>query len=794
MANKNYDASSIAVYEGIKGVRKRPTMYIGHIGKLGVLHLIRETYDNSIDEFLAGHGSKIKVEVDTKKNSITIEDEGRGIPVVSGDPSKYKKEVPEKENMLQKILMTLHAGGKFDNDSYQTSSGLNGVGSTCMNALSEYLEVNVKRDGFEWKQTFSKGEPTSKLVKGKATKKTGTSITFIPDIEVMKEIEVDTEELRDRLKKLAYLNSGLQFVFTVDGKTDKFLFENGLIAFVEDLNDNPLFKKVISFNTYDKDSKITAEVAFSYSKGSADKTLGFTNSIHNTEDGTHVTGFRSGLSRIIMKYIADNSVLTKKDKDLKIEGEDTRTGIVAIVNIKHPDPQFVGQTKQKLSNGDAQSVVQKLMADLEFYMGENPEIAKAICQKVISNAKGRRAAQTARNRAISEAEGSFKSISSISKLADCESNDITKNMLYIVEGDSAAGSTKDGRDKETQAVFALRGKILNTHAASLIPFLDPGSKRYNKEISDLINIIGAGYGESYNHEKRKYGKVKIMTDADVDGAHIEVLLLTFFLEHMRAMIEAGDLYICMPPLYSIKENGETKYLLDDEEYDEYITKRIAKMFKISYEKDGQEKTLKAQSVRGLLKKSRAYVDAVSNLCSVNGWSTDVAESLILCSSYESFSEMKDVMKEMYEETFSVKATKTYLEIKGFYKDNYYDFKITQEDLSELKAISSLMDNVREYEILNVNGEEMYLAEAVVMMNEKATPKSRARMKGLGEMDAEELYETTMDPEVCNEIQVTIEDAEKALKVTEILMGKKSELKRDYMEENKSKVNLDVDVH
>ena len=550
---KEYGAGQIKVLEGLEAVRKRPGMYIGDTGKRGLHHLVYEIVDNSIDEALAGHCKNITVQVN-KDGTVTVEDDGRGIPVDI---------MPEHGKSAVEIVLTkLHAGGKFDKDSYKVSGGLHGVGISVVNALSESLEVCVKRGGKMYRQKYKKGVPESDLEEKGTSESTGTKITFKPDNEIFPDIIFDIDILKGRIKELAYLNSGIKIILK-DERTDEeivYLFEGGIMSLVEELNEarNKLHDNVICLSKSEND--VSVEIAMQYTDAYSETILSFVNSINTIEGGTHLSGLKSALSKVTNSYIKNNN-LTKEE--VSLTGTDFREGITAVVSIKVPEPQFEGQTKTKLGNSEVKGIVESIVsATLSEFYEENPTTAKIICEKILSASKARLAAQKARD--LVRRKSALFSSSLPGKLADCAEKDASKCELYIVEGDSAGGSAKQGRSRHFQAILPLKGKILNVEKASII-------KMYkSEEITNLITAIGTGVSDQFDIEKLRYHKIIIMTDADVDGAHISTLLLTFFYRYMKDIIEEGYVYLAMPPLYKIQSGKTINYAYTDQEKDKIV--------------------------------------------------------------------------------------------------------------------------------------------------------------------------------------------------------------------------------
>ncbi|MCA1054876.1 DNA topoisomerase (ATP-hydrolyzing) subunit B [Rossellomorea aquimaris] len=553
---QSYDENQIQVLEGLEAVRKRPGMYIGSTSGKGLHHLVWEIVDNSIDEALAGHCNEIEVIIE-EDNSITVTDNGRGIPV--GIHEKMGRPAVEV------IMTVLHAGGKFGGGGYKVSGGLHGVGASVVNALSTELEVYVHRDGKIHYQKFEKGVPSFDLKVIGETDKTGTVIHFTPDPEIFTETtEYDFETLANRIRELAFLNKGIQLSIEDkrgEGKRKDYLYEGGIKSYVEHLNRS---KEVIHeepiFIEGEKD-EITVEIALQYNDGFASNIYSFANNINTHEGGTHESGFKTALTRIINDYARKNNVF--KESDANLSGEDVREGLTAIISIKHPDPQFEGQTKTKLGNSEARTITDSLFSEhLETFLLENPVVARKVVEKGLMAARARMAAKKARE--LTRRKSALEISSLPGKLADCSSKDPSISEIYVVEGDSAGGSAKQGRDRHFQAILPLRGKIINVEKARLDKILS------NNEVRAIITALGTGIGEDFDITKARYHKIVIMTDADVDGAHIRTLLLTFFYRYMRKIIEAGFVYIAQPPLYKIQQGKKIEYAYNDKELDRIL--------------------------------------------------------------------------------------------------------------------------------------------------------------------------------------------------------------------------------
>ena len=587
---KTYSAESIKVLEGLEAVRKRPAMYIGDVGKRGLHHLVYEVVDNSIDEALAGHCSKI-ITTFNSDGSVTVEDNGRGIPV-----GLHKE---EKKPAVEVVMTVLHAGGKFDKDSYKVSGGLHGVGVSVVNALSEWLWVEVKRDGKKHKQDYKIGVTQNKLKTTGDTKKTGTKVCFLPDQNIFQETVFEYNIIAERLRELAYLNKGVKIVLRDERREETeeeiFKFKGGLSDFVKylDTNNNPLHNKIITVNK--EKTEVPVEAALRYSSTYNDNILTFVNNINTIEGGTHLSGFRSALTRSMNNYaIKNNLIKAKKNEKITLSGEDFREGLTAILSVKIAEPQFEGQTKTKLGNGEVKGLVDTVVYEgiLEF-LEQNPSIGRRIIEKALLAARSRSAARKARE--LIRRKSALGGSSLPGKLADCSNRDPEWCELYLVEGDSAGGSAKQGRDRKTQAILPLRGKVINAEKARIDKLLS------NNEIQSMITAIGAGFGGSedeegeksagdFDVEKIRYHKIIIMTDADVDGSHIRTLLLTFFYRKMKGVIDNGHLYIALPPLYRISQGKKEAYVYDDNERD-LIIKRM--------QKDNKNTKVSIQRYKGL---------------------------------------------------------------------------------------------------------------------------------------------------------------------------------------------------
>ncbi len=648
VAQKNYTASNISVLKGLEAVRKRPAMYIGDVGSRGMHHLVNEVVDNCIDEALAGYNDKISILIN-KDGSVTVEDEGRGIPV---DIHPI-----EKKSALEVVMTVLHAGGKFDKDSYKVSGGLHGVGVSVVNALSEWCIVEVSRDGKVYTQEYERGFPKYDVKEiGKARKgASGTKVTFKPDSEIFKIPKFNFETLTERMRELAYLNKNVTIHIKdeIEGDEETYHFKGGLVEFVRYLNESrqPLHKPIYIEGEKDE---VPVEIAIEYCNAYSDNIHSYVNNINTHEGGTHLVGFKTALTRTLNSYAYKNKLI-KENSKISLTGDDFREGLTAVISVKVMEPQFEGQTKTKLGNSEVKSAVETLVGEkLAEYLEENPSVGKKIIEKCMRAAEAREAARKAKD--LVRRKNALDTMHLPGKLADCSINDPEHCEIYIVEGDSAGGSAKQGRDRRFQAILPIKGKILNVEKAKINKVLE------NTEIKTMISAIGAGIGEEFNPEKARYGKVIIMTDADIDGSHIRTLLLTFFYRHMKDLISTGRVYIAQPPLYKIKKGKEEIYAFDDDERD------------------------------AILKRLKG-----------NGNSKDVE------------------------------------------------------------------------------------------LDEEGLPKgvSLSRYKGLGEMNPEQLWDTTMNPETRTILQVNLESAAAADKIFDTLMGDAVEPRREFIEKHAKYANLDV---
>lgn len=772
MENKNYGASNIKVLKGLEAVRKRPGMYIGDTNINGLHHMVYEVVDNSIDESMAGHCDKIKITL-TSEGSAIIEDNGRGIPV----------DIHPTENIpaATVVLTVLHAGGKFDKDTYKVSGGLHGVGVSVVNALSKHLIMTIKKNGNIYRQEFKKGIPTTDLEIIGKTKEQGTTIEFFPDGEIMEVLNFDSEILVKRFKEMAYLNQAITIDFKDErnGKEEVFHFENGLNQFVEDINTKPLISPIISFQA--KEGDIDVEIALAYNEGYDEKVLSFVNNIRTPDGGTHEAGFKAGLSRAITNYIEANA--STREKDSKVTGDDVREGLISIISTKIMEPQFEGQTKGKLGSSFVKPIVQKLTHEkLTKFFEENPNEAKMIMQKALLAARGREAAKKARE--LTRKKDSLSVGTLPGKLADCQSKDPEESEIYLVEGDSAGGSAKQGRDRVYQAILPLRGKILNVEKSRLDKILK------SDEIKNMITAFGCGIGDEFNLERLRYKKIIIMTDADVDGSHIQTLLMTFFYRYLKPLIENGCVYIAQPPLYRFKKGKKEIYLRDEKALSEYLIENGVENF--SFKDIGSRELLEIlkfiSHYRNLLKeleKRYPMVELIKFLIENHDYiSLSFEEMFTKIEEFLSKAECNILNKTILQDSLTLYIqTKTGLvEMRiddnlftdTFFEEAYFIFnKIKDRDLGFLEG----RDTIEVLEEI----EESAKKGAYIQ-----------RYKGLGEMNPEQLWETTMAPANRTLLKVVLNDEQKADEIFTLFMGDEVEPRRAYIQENAKNVkHLDV---
>lgn len=767
-----YDATKIQVLGGIEAVRKRPAMYIGDTSVFGLHHLVYEVVDNSIDEAMAGFCTEISVVIHVD-NSVSVSDNGRGIPV---DIHKT-----ENKPAVEVVLTMLHAGGKFDKKAYRVSGGLHGVGVSVVNALSEWLEVEIRRDEKIYHQKYERGKPVSELTVVGKTKETGTTVTFKPDTEIFETIEFDDNILASRLRELAFLNPQVTIKFEDERKSrsEVFRFEGGLVSFVEFLNKNKtsIFSPPYYFKKNEGDMEL--EVAFQYNDGYNETILSFVNNVNTRDGGTHLTGFRAGLTRSINEYGKKNQIL---DSDTTLSGEDVREGLTAVISLKIPEPQFEGQTKTKLGNSNVKPFVESITFDKIYtFLEEHPDAARDILSKAITALKSREAARRARDLTRKKlAEGGELP----GKLADCSIRDPKLRELFIVEGDSAGGSAKQGRDRTFQAVLPLRGKIINTEKARLDKVLS------NNEIRMTISAIGAGYGEEFDISKIRYNKIIIMTDADVDGAHIRTLLLTFFFRQMPELIKQGYCYIAQPPLYKIKKGKKEAYIESEQEMEEILLNLGSEKLEVKIISSG--KILSATEIKKVAKLSKRFVE-LSKMLKKRGIDIKHYFSLInvKAGTLPSYSIKMNGQQHYF---YSDKELSEFMDENQLNNQNLFVGNYQLIEIFERRECEKLF-----FEAKNLNLSRDFWNEAFMVVRDGNSEKimfeqmfdtikengkkgvTVQRYKGLGEMNPEQLWETTMNPATRRLLRVSLEDAAKAEEIFTILMGEQVEPRKQFIQ-------------
>lgn len=821
LEEKNYDASAITVLEGLQAVRERPGMYIGDTAESGLHQLVYEVVDNSIDEAMAGVCTEIIITLN-KDGSVTVDDNGRGIPIEKHE--KESKRQGRDVSALEVVMTILHAGGKFDKKSYKVSGGLHGVGVSCVNALSEKLIATVYKNGEIYEMEFSKGKPTKSLKKLGTTERRGTKISFWPDQSIFSVTAFDYDTLLKRFRELAFLNKGVNIVFIEDKEgreTVRFNYEGGLSSFVSYLNENKqsLFPKPIYFHAVREghDGPVETEIAMQWNDSYTETIYSYVNNIHTRQGGTHLTGFSTALTRVLNNYIKNHQIL-KSDK-LSVSGDDMREGLTAVISVKVPNPQFEGQTKQRLGNTDVGSIVQQVTGEeLTTFFDENPAISKMIADKVIIAAQAREAAKKARELTLRKT--AMDSGRLPGKLTDCQESNPALCEIYIVEGDSAGGSAKGGRDRRFQAILPIRGKILNVEKARLQKVLQ------NEEVGTMISALGCGIGkENFNLEKLRYHKIIIMTDADVDGSHIRTLLLTFFYRHMPALIENGFIYIAQPPLYKVTRKKESEYIHNERDMDEHLLK--LGLSDVNIKQKGHKSTLESERIAELLqailevegfisaterkgipfrefldaKKGDLYPKYLINIGDEKRFVYSDEELLTLKK------ENEEHQRKIHEETLaSIPVEEQTDEMKVFHVKSLPFLEIyvveilakIQKKLSSFNLILEqyLIPDGDVFEIIE-EGDKTIPAYTLKDVIEFLRTNGRKgieiqRYKGLGEMNADQLWETTMDPIKRTLIKVTIPDAIAADHMFTMLMGDEVEPRRAFIEQHALSVkNLDI---
>jgi DNA gyrase subunit B len=796
-AGHRYDATSIKVLGGLEAVRLRPAMYIGSTGEMGLHHLVWEVVDNSVDEAMAGFCDEINVTVH-EDNSVTVTDNGRGIPV--------DMHATEKRPAAEVVLTVLHAGGKFDSETYKVSGGLHGVGVSVVNALADQLDIEISRDGAVWEQEYKRGKPINKLKQTGKTRKTGTKITFHPDPEIFTSVVFSYDILAQRLRELAFLNKGLKITLT-DERNDKsaeFRFTGGIAEFIKHLNrgkqvlhDSPIYME-------GKRDQVDMEIALQYNDGYAENIFAFANTINTVDGGTHLSGFRSALTRTINYFAGQTGMLKEQKDEVTITGDDVREGLVAVISVKLPQPQFEGQTKGKL-NSDIKGQVEQLMNEkLGEYFDKHTTVARRIVGKCIDAARAREAARKARE--LTRRKSALDSGGLPGKLADCQERDPSRCEIFVVEGESAGGSAKQGRDRKYQAILPLKGKILNVEKARYDKMLG------HEEIRTIITALGTGIGkDDFDPAKLRYHKVILMTDADVDGSHIRTLLLTFFFRHMRPLIERGHIYIAQPPLYRLRRGKLDRYIRDDREFTGEMMKRATEEHRVKPKEGG---ALEGTQLTQFLLNVQEY-DQVAQKMARRMRSAELVE-LIAASDLEKKVDFED-KKKLEKLDRAIEKAKISLDgkiswdeehslyelaITGGVKDRPVSTKVSwalasTPEYKRLRALEQLIEPVnRPPFAVTRNGDKIMKEKAVDVLNYVLDDAKKeftiTRFKGLGEMNPEQLWATTMNAETRTLLQVKLEDVVGAEEIFTTLMGEDVADRRKFIEDNAlDVVNLDV---
>lgn len=788
----DYGADKIKVLEGLAAVRKRPAMYIGSTSAQGLHHLVYEIVDNSIDEALAGYCDEVNVIIHMD-GSVTVVDNGRGIPT-DIHPT-------EGRSAAEVVLTVLHAGGKFDNSSYKVSGGLHGVGVSVVNALSSQLELEIRREGKLFRQSYRRGEPQGPLTVAGETKKRGTTITFHPDPEIFETTEFSFDVLSQRLRELAFLNAGVRITITderEDGKRHEFHYEGGIVSFVEYLNKNrnPLHQKPIYI--HGEKSGVDIEIAIQYNDSYDEKVFSFANNINTHEGGTHLVGFRAALTRTMNNYAAANNLL--KNVKVSISGEDLREGLTAVISVKIPQPQFEGQTKTKLGNSEVKGYVESLMNEkLAVFLEENPAIAKRILEKSIEAARAREAARKARE--LTRRKGALDVSNLPGKLADCQEKDPALCELYLVEGDSAGGSAKQGRDRKFQAILPLKGKILNVEKARFDKMLS------SQEIGTLITALGTGIGkDDFDIAKLRYHRIIVMTDADVDGSHILTLLLTFFFRQMPQIVERGHLYIAQPPLYKVKRGKKELYLRNEAALQNYLLEEGTEDMTLFLE-DGS-KSYTGKQIIPILRQLVEYRSLLDKFVR-KGINEDLVRVLLRLGIRGGIEDLEGLapclanIADVYEGADATVMPDGRIIVRlgnlRIALDNHtvdllgsYEYGLLYDSFRKVRDIFGNGRAVVSSEEKELFSTSIGLELLDFFMESAKKGLSIQRYKGLGEMNPEQLWETTMEPSNRTLLQVKIEDAVEADNVFTVLMGDQVEPRREFIEQNALNVsNLDI---
>ena len=820
---RTYTASDIQILEGLEAVRKRPSMYIGSTGPAGLHHLVTELVDNCIDEIGAGYGTEINVQLHTN-GSVTISDDGRGIPV--------DMHATAGVSALEVVMTTLHAGGKFDGREqvgYQTAGGLHGVGASCVNALSEWLHVQIRQSGSIYEQHYARGVPQTPVKKTGTSRKTGTSTTFMPDAEIFDTLDFSHDVLRDRLRELAFLNKGVRIQFHDERDEDNsepiaFQYEGGIASFVTYYNQNKEVLHPEPIYIEGVHSDVAVEIAFQFNTSYSENISSYANNIRTAEGGFHESGFKSALTRVFKTYANANDLL--KNAKVDLTGEDIREGITAVISVKVPDPQFEGQTKSKLGNTEVEGIVQTFVGSrLKLLLEENPSVSKRIIQKSIDAARAREAARSARE--VIRRKSVLDSASMPGKLADCSERDPSRTELFLVEGDSAGGTAKQGRDRQNQAVLPLKGKGINVDKTRLDKILK------NAQVIDIVTALGTGIGaEEFNLEKLRYAKIIIMADADVDGAHIRTLLLTFFFRQMPELIASGHLYIAQPPLYQVRKGRNAQYLQDDEQFEDYLLTLALDTVQITNARRGVPYTTSEyRTISNAVRKIQMLLDQIKR--------SSIASS-------QFFKPIEEDATKAADADDNIDNLLTMLEIKPSHQTHQTDpttdahttsdtqatlfdtipqpetdsigdprprtwYRQLQQELKKLAELhiqevdflppaktddSSDSESQKLFSIQSENGVIHHTADVVSLVQHLLKMEHRGltitRYKGLAEMNAEQLRETTMHPDERILLRIKLEDAVEADRIFTLLMGgETAEPRREFIERYGTQVNLDL---
>jgi DNA gyrase subunit B len=791
-AGHTYDAKSIKVLGGLEAVRLRPAMYIGSTGEMGLHHLVWEVVDNSVDEAMAGYADEVNVTVHAD-NSVTVVDNGRGIPV--------DMHATEKRPAAEVVLTVLHAGGKFDSDTYKVSGGLHGVGVSVVNALSDRLELEIQRDGAVWEQSYEKGKPTSKLKQTGKTRKTGTQITFHPDPSIFDKTVFSYDTLATRLREYAFLNKGLKVTLNDERseKSAEFRFTGGIAEFVKHINrgkttlhDSPIYME-------GKKGTVEMEIALQYNDTYGENVFAFANTINTVDGGTHLSGFRSGLTRTINNFASSAGMLKEQKDEVSISGDDVREGLVAVVSVRLPQPQFEGQTKGKL-NSDIKGDVEQLVNEkLGEWFDKHSTVARRIIGKCIDAARAREAARKARE--LTRRKSAMDSSGLPGKLADCQERDPSRCELFVVEGESAGGSAKMGRDRKFQAILPLKGKILNVEKARYDKMLG------HEEIRAIITALGTGIGkDDFDAGKLRYHKIILMTDADVDGSHIRTLLLTFFFRHMKELIERGHIYIAQPPLYRVKRGKTERYIRDEQDFARELMKRATEDHIV---KPKQGAPLEGAKLTSFLLNVQEYVAAAAKLgrrLRENGLVELLADSGIeKKTDFEEKKPLEKLLKEIEKSKLKLEGKITFDEEHSLYEIQFgapHNQKINWGVVStaEYRRLRALAKQIEEFNhppfTVERNSHKVAKAKATDVLDYVVEDAKKdftiTRFKGLGEMNAVQLWDTTMNADTRTLLQVKLEDAVAAEDIFTTLMGENVEARRKFIEENALEVvNLDI---